>query len=510
MTRQKSRKYCLIAWAWALVCLLLLVLVFFFPHMRYGAKTVFASPFILAPFGLVFLGLLYLIMKDITIYKGMPLLIGLLFLAFQIWCVKNYYFVTGWDSSNLIYAGVLAPYGQTDAYLVDYFSYYPNNIFLAILYCRIFSHVHALGKSWTDALEIILNIQCLISFATGLVTFKLIEALTKQRPVAFWGYLVYLLLIGLSPWVSIAYSDSATLLFPVLLLFLYFLKPEHFLLKSLKWFAIGALSMLGYRLKPTTAIPVIAMVCMESYRFSKTRSWKSLAKRILLIFLGALCSGLLISKMTDAFYYETDPEKKIGIVHFFAMGLNENRMGVWSGDDVAYSKSFLTVSERNAADWQLAKERLKAMGFRGLLRQWMRKLLTCFHDGTFAWTHEGNFFAQIFNNDSKIAKITRSFYYSSGENYHVFQNTEQAIWLCVLLFSLGAFFSRSRLTATVELTLLGLILYLILFEVRARYVYIFAPLFIVLAACGIDKIFSIAMRRLKRAAPLDLSASISD
>ena len=482
------RAYRLTAWAWLLVCLLLLVLVLFFPHTSYKAKNVFSSPFLLLPFGLVFFGLLYLLLKGTAIRKGLPLILGLVFLTFQIYCVKNYYFMTGWDSSNLLYAGILAPFGLEDEFLRDYFSYYPNNILLAFFYMKIFTVVSLHEKAWTSALETIIFIQCLLSFGTGLATFKVIEKLTGQRSTALWGYFAFLLLIGLSPWVSIAYSDSASLLFPILILWMYVSEPKNLFSKGLKWFGIGAVGFFGYHIKPTVIIPVIAIICAELYELFSHHDYTKSFKKALFLLLGILCAGVFIGQAVSAFPYEVDPEKRIGLPHFFAMGLNEDSMGVWAGDDVAYSKSFETVKERDAADWALAKERIESMKLPGLLRQWMRKLLTCFNDGTFAWTHEGNFFAEIFENDSKTAEITRSFYYSNGKNYQIFLNAEQAIWLSLLLLSLGAFFSHGKAVAVIEITLLGLILYLLLFEVRARYVYIFAPLIIVLAACSIQSI----------------------
>lgn len=493
--REDRGEYRLTAWMWLLTCLLLLVLVFFFPHVKYASKVVFANPFLLAFLGLTFFGLLYLLVKGRTIRKGSTLIMGLFFLGLQIWCVKNYYFVPGWDSSDLLYVGALAPLGESDEYLVDYFSYYPNNMLLAVLYIWVFSFVYKCGGSWTAALEVILYLQCLISFAAGQVTFKVIEKITKDRSTAFWGYLAYLALIGLSPWVAIPYSDSATLVFPILILWLYLAEPGRPVFKYLKWAAIGSLGIFGYGIKPTVMITVIAVVCIELHDLFKTRDYKAAAGNAALFMLGIFCTAFLIGQIVDSFPYETDPEKRVGLAHFFAMGLNDEQMGIWSEKDVAYSISFDTVKERDAAEWALAKERIADMKVSGLLRQGIRKLLTSFHNGTFAWAHGGKvFFVDFFDNDSLTAKITRSFYYNTGEHYRLFLNTEQAVWLSMLLLSLGAFLAKGRGTAVAELTLLGLVLYLLLFETRARYVYIFAPLFIVLAACGADHILSFRIR----------------
>ena len=79
--------------------------------------------------------------KDISrkVYLIIVFAIFLLVIIFQKVLVKNFYFITGWDVSNLYYFGKnfvetrdLNQLGRNGAYV--YLSVYPNNLFLCRLY----------------------------------------------------------------------------------------------------------------------------------------------------------------------------------------------------------------------------------------------------------------------------------------------------------------------------------------------------------------------------------------
>ena len=84
----------------------------------------------------------------------------------------------------------------------------------------------------------------------------------EKAAMAAWG--LYVLLVGLSPWVSIPYSDSTALVFPIAILYLYTRqKQQKGWKKACLWGAIGLLTMLGYHIKPQVAIATIAICGIE-------------------------------------------------------------------------------------------------------------------------------------------------------------------------------------------------------------------------------------------------------
>ena len=223
----------------------------------------------------------------------------------------------------------------------------------------------------------------------------------------------------------------------------------------------------------------------------KRREIKALAVHAVLLAGGIFVSSLAVSFAFQHFGFEVNPEKTFGLAHFFAMGLNEDSMGIWAAEDVNYSEAIPTAKERTQADLELAKERIAKMGLHGLLRQFKRKLLTNFNDGTFAWAQEGNFFRIILDtSNEKLAGFIRSFYYTDGSHFRMFLNFEHAIWLATLFLSFFSCFTEKRQEiAVIMLALLGFVLYGLLFEARARYVFIFSPFFIILAVLGFNNIY---------------------
>lgn len=59
------------------------------------------------------------------------------------------------------------------------------------------------------------------------------------------------------------------------------------------------------------------------------------------------------------------------------------------------------------------------------------------------------------------------------------------IWMTILFFNIFTWHaSKNKYFCTIMLSILGLTIFELLFEARARYLYIYAPLYIILAVYG--------------------------
>lgn len=478
--------YCL----WGILGAYLILLILFSKSIRYAEKQQVLHPILLMGFAVVFETGLYGLMGKIPVSSKHSTLYTIVFAGFfffiQLFLVTTYFFKTGWDVQGIISAAESLAIGDaSDKAHTEYLSRYPNNILLVFLFSKVLSFGYAVGLGKGVTYFLLLVLQCIISALTGIFTYLSAFCLTGSRVMARCSYVIYLLLIGLSPWVSIPYSDSMGLLFPIFLLWLSMKKPAKSAMKCLKWAVVGFLAYTGYKIKPTVFIIFIALLIVEAGDSIRRKDGKTFAKKVVLVLSGVVLAGSLLFFVHKDFGYRIEPEHRFGAAHFFAMGLNEERMGVWAGDDVAFSASFHTNCERDRADLNLALQRIGDMGIVRVAVQYMRKTLTSFNDGTFAWLHEGNFFRVIYERTDPLSRFVRSFYYADGSNVKIFQNTEQAIWLSVLFFAVTVCFTQPNKEIAVWLfSLIGLVIYVMLFEARARYVFIFAPVFIVLAAYG--------------------------
>lgn len=156
---------------------------------------------------------------------------------------------------------------------------------------------------------------------------------------------------------------------------------------------------------------------------------------------------------------------------------------------MVFSGNIKDAKERREANLQESIRRIQSYGVLGIIKHLAEKMTFVYTDGTFAWGCEGGFFdyAAPFPN-TKMSLILRSYYYKDSNNYHLFKGFMQTIWLSVLTFNVLSGFRKCKTKkfTVLYITILGITLYEMLFEARARYLYIFAPIYCLIAASGVD------------------------
>jgi hypothetical protein len=257
---------------------------------------------------------------------------------------------------------------------------------------------------------------------------------------------------------------------------------------------MGIAVFVGYKLKPQTVVIMIAIVLVECFCntvVNRQRVKTALKSVAAFAAAFAVCMGLYQAVVVPGVHMELDKEADLPMTHFFMMGLNESTNGVYSGDDVGFSFSYLTRSERAEANMQEAVRRINELGVAGMLRHIEKKSLVNFADGTFAWSEEGGFYnTMIVDKNDSISPFLKNLIYEDGKYYAVFVNFMQMIWIVTLFGMLGIFFEGKRggevnkELLVMVISVIGLILFVTLFEARARYLYTYTPVFIILAMTG--------------------------
>ena len=468
-----------------------------FQHWTYARKLKELLPnLILLPLGGIGLFLLSCLIwrfvpKSGTKKRAVIILCAALFL-YQLISAYSYYFLTGWDA--MVIREMSLAFARGDRVLMEswkeYFSIYPNNAMIVVLLGAVTKLADLMHLPRIDYFAQI-AFQCFLNTLTGFMFFFLIRKVLRDDRAAAAGFMIYVLLIGLSPWVSIPYSDSIALIFPVSVLLLYFLEQTAPLLNLVRWFGIFFLSFLGYYIKPQTMIVLIAIILVGILRRIRARA---LLKPDLKHILGAACAcalGALLAlslafAARKALFPDLNPERALGPSHFLMMGLNQKRNGSWLKKDVQFSMSRVSKKGRIEDELRVAKERLTEMGAAGLLAHAVRKTLTNYSDGSFTWGKEGEFFYETFDDATILSRPLKAvFCEPKAAPYKVWVNLLQALWMAVLFFSLVSVFTGMRQYAVFRLSVVGIMLFELLFEARARYFFHFAPVIILLAAKGI-------------------------
>lgn len=470
---------------------------------------VFALLVAAALFGYFFLmrkGLLHKMQKDressmpsdtkmkLQLERSNLILLSIILLGIQIIVAWQIYFKTGWDCAKIVQMAQRVAFYYDDIGSDIYFSMYPNNVLLVAIFAAVLRFTGFIGFN-ADYFPLVM-IGCLMVNMAGFFMADCIRKLTKRNWLALIAWGLYMVLAGLSPWISIPYSDTYGILFPVLCIWLYTYRDEKS--RLLVWGGIGFAGGIGYFIKPTVILVVWGIIALEiwnnicSYnrrnRKKCVRNWITIAGALFLSFLlAAGINDLAREKMG----FTPIKSKEFTPMHYAMMGLNYATGGTYDQYDVNFSAGAMSVKERNNNALKEIGNRISDMGVTGMAAHTVRKMLTNFNDGTFAWGREGEFYWNIQEKNTGLANLLRSYYYDGGSNYEIFHTFSQAMWvviLCLILcIALPAEEKPERTTASVLAGILGIICFVMLFEARARYIYLYSPLFILAAAIGWER-----------------------
>ena len=409
------------------------------------------------------------------------------------------YFIPGWD------AGGVLDHAKQLIYNVipdgEYYSIYPNQrMILLVEYfiCRVNYYFGVLDSR--DGLMMIVLVQCILFAATGRILYAVIRDLLGNVYMAWAGWTLYCLMFAISGWVVVPYTDALGVIFPVLIFRIYqLISEDNRPVRFAGWAAIAVLSYFGYKLKPMILVAAIAIVISELLSLAGELDKSKAKKRLINVAFVALIFIVVFafssSVFTKAFARTgivVDDNKNLGAMHMVMMGLNYGRDGSYLWDDVKMSKSIADPDERKTAQIQVIKERMNSYGFAGFMWHLARKAMVDFNDGSFAWGIEGDFYNVVLEEKNGImCPRLRDFFYHTGDNYKYLLLVEQILWLgTLILMSLCAFIKKNKLNTALTTASIGMFLFVLIFEARARYLIVFIPIFIVVAINGLDFICS--------------------
>ena len=201
------------------------------------------------------------------------------------------------------------------------------------------------------------------------------------------------------------------------------------------------------------------------------------------------------------------------------MGTNPTSFGSFSYDDVVLSFTCANASERTAVNLSTWKSRLADLGARGYIALLGRKSLSNYMDGSFGWNNEGDFVKEIIGDNEYLLRwfgienTSESASESASENTSNSQLTAsiepfcylaQILWFITIFGVLACPYKQQNLNARnawisqstncMMIAILMLSMFLMIFECRARYLFLYTPLFVILAMSGYARLFSLGAR----------------
>ncbi|MBO5057645.1 MAG: hypothetical protein J6C64_14995 [Lachnospiraceae bacterium] len=473
---------------------IIVIICLFFNDLDYAYKKNFILPnILLLCAGFLFVCLCFRILKKLRscishafCTDRFMICFSVIFFVFLCFLCSRYYFKTGWDVKYVLDNSELIASGSYSELCHWYFSRYPNNILLTYLFALVIRSCSFLHIS--NYYLVLIYIQCMIYAYIAFLLYRSVCLLLNDRLYALTAYMLYLGLVGLSPWVVIPYSDSIGLFFVLTIFYLYL--RFSFTKKPSLIFFIAFLSYMGMKIKPQVIIITIAIIIIS---FCRILSEKCTIKDFLTVFtaafIGLLTAFILVQAAARFSGLEINKEESFSLAHYAMMGLNTESNGEYSQTDVDFSASFTTRRERTDANLSTAKERLKAFTPGSFFLFIIKKLLAVYNDGSFAWNGEGYFFLECYEGGF-LHKVLTHIYYPEGRLYPYYLLFVQALWMSTLFLSLfsgnkTASGTAPHIISVLKLSLIGLFLFEIIFEARARYLFTYTPIFILMACLGL-------------------------
>lgn len=407
----------------------------------------------------------------------------------EVYICYNIFFETGWDSGAYIIPAARALLGKLDVTSMNeaYFKTYPNNLFLVHIYYALLRINEKLGV-FTGAyqLMVIIVFNCAISSMSCWLTYIITRKYASIK-YSLLGYILAVALLGVSPWNVICYSDAIALFFPIFIMYIYTEDRINIYVRS---FIILVAGYLGYCIKPQAAIVIIAIIIAEllkiTHKYEKSFWIKEGAVILCSVTLIAVIAGGL-KNLYNTEGFEQDKNRQFGLTHFFMMGLNPEYRGVWSGEDVEISANCKTAEQRRETNLEVSKKRLNNYGITGYAKFLTKKMLTNYNNGTYAWGAEGSFYAIVPDNNSRMSHFLKNIYYNDGKYYGIYSQVVQLLWVMVLagvaissILGLKRKPCQSNIQLILQLCIIGITLFELLFEARARYLYLYVPVYILL------------------------------
>lgn len=415
---------------------------------------------------------------------------------------------TGYTWDNQIVFNAAAQFGMSGHLAVDaakYFMIYPNNIPLLCGLGAFFRLLHQMGIN--DFLTAGVVLSAILLWATQVLIYLAARYLYGRR-IAVLSLIFSFVLIDLSPQVATVYTDTLALIFPISILYLSlrFINATTTRAKvSLSAF-IGVLSVVGALMKPTALISLVAILVTgvlwlifmprRSNGFRATllaRCVLVLSFTMVVTYFGVLGAEgalrILPFSVADA------NANSMPLAHFVAIGLETHHFNYgteYGGYDPVEAAVIIKMpTERQKDSYSNASIRksLSAYGPIGYINFIGHKANWIMSDATFYAYGEGSNDNLEFANNSPISTFVTNFAFAYGSYYELFANISQVFWLAILLLiGLQLVFvmlnqqARFNVYPTLlRIMLAGNIVFVLMFEGRSRYLFLYLPIFILLA-----------------------------
>lgn len=410
-----------------------------------------------------------------------------------------------WDSERIFNeASLYARSGSVSDDFEIYIRSNPNNIALVTGLGLFFKALSHFGVDNFLLAASLLN--TFVLFLTQIIIF-LVAYLLYGRRIAAISIIFSFVFLSLSMHVQTPYTDTLAIFFPIaiFLLFLLTVGARTTWVKILLSAAIGAVAAIGCLIKPTVIIAIIALILAGTvWLIAYRNKQKSHIKTSLYCSISLILAAALVvfgfARTVDAvgilpYKYSEAAEYAKPATHFIAMGMRTTIAGNshnYGGYNEELSDTIIGLqtpeAKLNYSIFTIQKQLqeygpINYLGFLGNKIRWIMS------DATFFAYGEGDNNSVVFYDNGELSSLIRQFMFVEGRHFQLFSGFLQVFWVALLLLiTMQLYFvlmnrmaRHNAYTSILRLMILGILLFLLVFEGRSRYILLYVPIFIILA-----------------------------
>ncbi len=385
---------------------------------------------------------------------------------------------------------MLAKNGQfeTGSDFFLYFGRYSNQWGFLLLLTGVYRLLFALGIQNTFYPIVIL--QALLYVLAFRSMFRIVAHFSGNKGRLFLGITLFTC-IPLYLAASVLYTDTFSMPFVIFTLeAALHVEMAKDLKSQAAWAALcGLTAFLGGQIKMTVLIILIAAgicwLCTRSFRNAVCSI--GIAGAVVGIGLGAV-QGIMLSSVLDRDIYE---QEHTPVIHWIMMSIPsaDNPYGGYYSRDYAITWGMMdegaSHEEVMASIYSRMKDKIYTLRYPNrLLLAILRKNSASMTDGTFGMTEMLDDRPIRWNRISDIVL-------ESGKHYRIYGAITTGIWMAQLFLSgicaWKDFQKKKTVRAVFYLACLGIILFLMIWEARSRYLFSFIPVFLMIPALCMDE-----------------------
>ena len=296
----------------------------------------------------------------------------------------------------------------------------------------------------------------------------------------------------------IVYTDTLSILFPTLTLYLWTLMKDNKENKK-NWYIlciiITVVNVIAWCIKPTAAIIYVAII------IEMILSNKKMIKTLIISLLVFISVLKIYDFTTRKLILKEEAKNDIECpsMHYIMIGLNTPKeyggttfgWGTYSDEDLVYTMEQPDYESKVRVDKIRIKERLSNFGVKGYANFLWNKFKYVWNDGTYyvksviGW--------DTINTSSKLYDLVLVKYTKQSTDYINYFNA-----ILMMLVFIGCIIDitkdKNEYVKIMEASLIAIALFLLIWEARSRYIYNIIPIVCILGANGVRQISQIDLK----------------